>query len=136
MEDKRKYLIKQQLKRSVKVVTSPRRQSHFHRLLLAGPLRSSEIARLPLSAWRVRARRIHIVGLKESFLGEYPFSRAEQGALFTRVRVVRTEPGPLLPSREFVALDRNRLSNVARCPSAKIVPDNRDYRPLWTSDGG
>jgi len=66
MEEKRKYLTEEKLKRLLKVVTSPQRQTHFHRLSLA---RASDRQRLQAFEWRVvrASRRVHIVGLKSHF---------------------------------------------------------------------
>lgn len=114
--NERKYLTEEELTRLLAVIKSPRDRAIFT-VCYWRALRASEVGRIPFSAWRRSAKRIHIARLKGSLAGEYPLSPAEHQALVAWAKVRGDEPGPLFLSREWNAyrgISRQQMHELMR----------------------
>jgi type 1 fimbriae regulatory protein FimB len=92
-------LTEEELKRLLVVIKSPRDRAIFTVTYWRG-LRASEVGRIPLSAWRVSARRLYVTRLKGSLSAEFPISPDEHRVLTAWLKIRGGAPGPLFPSRE------------------------------------
>ena len=121
MSETAKYLSKQELKRFFASIKSPRDRAIFHLSYFRG-LRASEVGRLPMSALKLREKRLFIRRLKGSAAAEFLLSDNEVRYLKAYLAERGTSPGPIFLSRRGLGISRQQLDLLIKkyCAEAGI----------------
>ena len=108
LENDRKYLTEEELKRFLGVIKEPRDKAIFAIMYWRG-LRASEVGMLPLVAYRPSAKTLFVARLKRSLDGEFPLSPIECRSLNAWLKVRGPKPGPLFPAYNGHGIKRGMI---------------------------